>query len=206
MQLQNPILQPMKRLLRPAVFLLSVVMWQCGGKDNYMEEEMDDEPTALLEEILRIEDQLLATMPMADTALAADLIQKINRYTTALPYDTLSAQLMIKAANLFLLFPDMEVNALRQLQLVYTRFAGQNHAAQALFLSGMIYDNNLRQPQQAIKMWEQLIEQYPGHPLSAQAATLLKITDEDPSNDIELIQKWLNDPKNKTNQIQVQTE
>lgn len=196
----------MKRLLRPAVFLLAVVMWQCGGRGNQMEDEMDEEPTALLEEILRIEDQLLATMPLADTALAVDLIQKINRYTTALPYDTLSAQLMIKAANLLLLFPDQEVDALRQLQIVHTRFAGQNFGAQALFLAGMIYDNNLRQPQQAIKMWQQLIEQYPGHPLAAQAATLLKITDEDPSNDIELVEKWLNDPKNKTNQIQVQTE
>ncbi|GCD77401.1 hypothetical protein JCM31826_08830 [Thermaurantimonas aggregans] len=178
------------------IAMLMLIAWSCGSGSETSEDKNDAKE--LIAEIEAIENKLLKTMPEADTALAVQLIEKMQEYSQAFPQDTLSAQFLIKAANLYLLLPDREIDALRQLQIVYTRFAGQPYAAQALFLAGMIYDNNLRQPQQAIRMWEQVVADYPTHPLAAQASSLLKITDTDPYNDLEMIERWLNDPKNKS--------
>ncbi|MFN4298900.1 MAG: tetratricopeptide repeat protein [Thermaurantimonas sp.] len=186
----------MKKLGIWPLALLTLLTWSCSSGTETSEEK--NEAKELIAEIEAIESKLLKTLPEADTTLAVKLIDKMQSYSQAYPQDTLSAQFLIKAANLYLLLPDREIDALRQLQLVYTRFAGQPYAAQALFLSGMIYDNNLRQPQQAIRMWEQVVADYPSHPLAAQASNLLKITDTDPYNDLEMIERWLNDPKNKS--------
>lgn len=176
--------------------LVLITAWSCSSGS----ETSDDVNAAkeLMAEIEAIESKLLKTMPEADTALAVQLIDKMQAYSQAYPQDTLSAKFLIKAANLYLMLPDREIEALRQLQVVYTKFAGQPYAAQALFLAGLIYDNNLRQPQQAIRMWEQVVTEYPSHPLASQASGLLKITDTDPYNDLEMIERWLNDPKNKS--------
>lgn len=180
--------------------ILAVILALGAASCSSSGEETSDVNDAkeLLSEIESIEGRMLKTMPDADTALASQAIEKMLKYSELFPQDTVSAHFLIKAANLFLLFPDKELEALRQLQIVYTRFAGQPYAAQALFLSGLIYDNNLRQPQQAIRMWEQLVDTYPQHPLAGQASSLLKITDTDPNNDLEMIERWLSDPKNKS--------
>lgn len=183
-------------LLRLSRILLMWSLWACG---NTSEKSHDaNEAMNLSSDIKSLEEKFTATMPNADTAIAADLISNMLRYADLFPDDTLSAIYRIKSANLYIMFPDKETEALRQLQIVFTRFAGQPYAAQALFLSGLIYDNNLRQPLQAVRMWERVVNEYPNHVLAGQAASLLKITDDDPYNDLEIIERWLKDPKNKT--------
>ncbi|MFN3952756.1 MAG: tetratricopeptide repeat protein [Thermaurantimonas sp.] len=176
---------------------LAAGTWACGSTEPA--EEVND-AGRLSAEIRQLEEKILASMPDADTATASVLIDEMIRYADLFPQDTLSAVYRIKVANLYMLFPDREVDALRQLQIVYTKNPGQPYAAQALFLSGLIYDNNLRQPGQAIQMWSRLVDEYPTHELAGQAVNLLKITDADPHNDVEMIERWLSNPQNKTHE------
>lgn len=188
----------MKHIAFRRIFLIILASGIMACGNNSENNENVNDAKYLSSEIVALEEKLMATMPDADTVIASKLIDKMIRYADLFPQDTVSAIYRIKVANLHLLIPDREADALRQLQIVYTKNAGQPYAAQALFLSGLIYDNNLRQPQQAIRMWERVVSEYPTHALAGQASSLLKITDEDPNNDVEMIERWLNDPKNKT--------
>ncbi len=176
---------------------LAAGIWACRSSEPA--EEIHD-AGQFSTEIRHLEEKFFASLPDADTSAASLLIDKMTRYADLFPLDTLSAVYRIKVANLYMLFPGREVDALRQLQIVYTKNAGQPYAAQALFLAGLIHDNNLRQPGQAIQMWSRLVDEYPTHELAGQAASLLKITDADPYNDMEMIEHWLSNPQNKTHQ------
>ena len=174
----------------PAALLFSmmvVISCQNDGSDDssiYL-------PKAQVDELMKLEKELMESPLELDTARSLALAKKYLEAAEAYREDTSAALRLFKAGELFLSVPDRELEALRAFSLINLRYSESPHAPKALFVSGLVYDNQLRNPEKAREQWILFIEKYPTHPYAEQIMQLIAITDADPYNDVEMVQKWL---------------
>lgn len=140
------------------------------------------------EEIAALEKQLLDGNGDASKKpdIAVELVEKTLQYAELYPQDTLTPNLLFKAAD--------AARGARQygkaVQLwgqVWRNYEKHPRAPMALFLQGFTFDSDLRKADMAKKYYTQFLEKYPNDPLADQVKQLLSVVDENPE---DLVKKF----------------
>jgi len=148
-------------------------------------------PQDKVEQLKKLEQELMQSPMQIDTARAHALAKEYLQAANSYKGDSMSPLRLFKAAELFQAVPGRELEALQAFSMIELKYPESEYAAKALFVSGLIYDNQLRKPDLAREKWNLFLKKYPSHPYAEQILQLLAITDDDPDNDEILVQKWL---------------
>ena len=123
-----------------------------------------------------------------DKETAATLIQKSLDYVEKHPQDSLSPEVLFKAADVSRGLGNYE-EAIRLWTKVYTEYQSYEKAADALFLKGFTYDKDLNDKAQAKQYLTLFMRKYPKHPLIKDVQLLLNYNQRNKS-DLDLIKEF----------------
>lgn len=123
-----------------------------------------------------------------DKETAATLVQKSLDYVENHPKDTLSPEVLFKAADVSRGLGNYK-EAIRLWTKVYTEYESYEKAADALFLKGFTYDKDLNDKAQAKQYLTLFMRKYPKHPLTKDVQLLLNYN-QDNKSDLELIREF----------------
>lgn len=132
----------------------------------------------MYEGIKKTEAELMANIINLDKAKAQDLITKSEAFVKQFPQDTVSAELLFKAGEVSKGIGDYD-NALRIWSSVHTKYKESKFAPIALFLQGLMIDDEIKDKPRAKKYYEDFISQYPNHQFTQNARELLSITSDE---------------------------
>lgn len=116
------------------------------------------------------------------------LIQQYEQYARSLPGDSLAPVYLFKAAEVARAVRDYGL-AIRLWAEVNERYADYKLAPEALFLQGLITEQDLQNPKAAVPIYEAFLQRYPSHYLY-QDARLLHDNCKAGKTDAELIDRF----------------
>jgi hypothetical protein len=109
--------------------------------------------------------------------------------------DSLAPYYLLKSALVYRSISGKELESIVKLQEVNKRFSGTNAGAEARFQEGFTWDEYIGNKEEAIKSYNQFIEEYPTHELRLTAEEMLMFLT-DTIDPLERIELW----KNQTNE------
>lgn len=160
-------------LLIPVIAL----MVGCGGGN--------ESPADVSVRIRAMEDSLFQSLTF-DRRKALAMIDVYKAYANANPYDTLSAQYLLKAANLAKSMHDGE-QSVKLYDRILKDFPSWKRLPDVMYLKAFTIDSELDRKGEAETAYREVIARYPDHPFAKDARAMienLKYTDE------ELIQRF----------------
>lgn len=90
------------------------------------------------------------------------LVDNYLAYAENHPEDSLTPYYRFRSADI-LMNTNQPADALEQLDILITRYSGFEKSADALFLKGYIYENQLGELGRAKEVYERFLEKYPEH-------------------------------------------
>ncbi|MFZ4544906.1 MAG: tetratricopeptide repeat protein [Saprospiraceae bacterium] len=129
-----------------------------------------------LQEIKKLENELLADISKMDKAKAAVLVKKSQEYALAYPDDSTSARVLFRAADVARGIGDFP-NAMKMWNEIQYNYASSKYAAESLFLQGFTYENDLQNKDKAKECYLKFLNLYPNHDLNHDITMALKNID-----------------------------
>jgi outer membrane protein assembly factor BamD (BamD/ComL family) len=147
--------------------------------------EKKETPAEVSARIRAMEDSLFQSLTF-DKRRALAMIDVYKAYANANPYDTISAQYLLKAANLAKSMHDGE-QSVKLYERIMKDFPSWKRLPDVMYLKAFTIDSELDQKGEAEAAYREVISKYPDHPFAKDARAMienLKYTDE------ELIQRF----------------
>ncbi len=135
-----------------------------------------DKRTSMLNDIQKMEKQLLANITNMDKVKAGNLIKKSQEFALAYPTDTVSARILFKAADVARGIGDFP-NAMKMWNEIQANFPQTKYAAESLFLQGFTFENDLENKAKARECYLKFLNAYPNHDLIGDITMALKNID-----------------------------
>ncbi len=155
------------------------------------------ESASLQERIREKEKQLQNSEPEdIDEAFLQGLVDDYLNYTTEHPEDSLTPYYRFRSADI-LMNISQPAGALEQLNILITRYPAFDKAADALFLKGYIYENQLGELGRAKEVYERFLEKHPGHAFADDVEVSLKYLGQSPEDLVRMFEE-----KQKENQAE----
>ncbi len=178
-----------KRLIFAAsanvIFLALVTVVSCSKKDNQQKQ--------WIENIKKAEHELdsLRKIQSRVTDETFSLLALYINYADTYKQDSLAPVFLYRAAenSLYINQPLQAITYLKRIESEYPNFVNLGNV---LFLTGFIYDNNLKNFHDAKTYYERFVEKFPEHPLANDTRFLLQHLGKSPE---DLIKEF--DAKNK---------
>ena len=140
---------------------------------------------ALLQEITKLEKQLVKTQDASkDQAAANLLVEKTLEFAQAFPQDTLTPGLLFKAGDVANGAGDYG-KAIQLWGQLWRGYEKHPKAPMALFLQGFTYDSKLQDSKMATKYYKQFLQKFPKDPLAEQVKQLIGVVEIEPGKLIE---------------------
>ena len=181
----------MKSISRVLLMVLSAAfLASCGGgggsdRENEREEEMTKERA--MKYINETEDAI----EMADNGEkikkhSARLAENLKSYANHFPEDSLTPEMLFKAANVYITIDEYE-KASRTLERIRKNYGNWNKIPETIFMQGFVYDYHMGKKGKAQEYYEELLEKYPDHVFAKDAEASLRNLGK---SDLELIREF----------------
>ncbi len=153
--------------------ILSLVLFSCTNTGT-PEGASENSKIIQREKIRQQEQQLIHSQtmtanPKKAAKLVTDYVNFANRYSS----DSLAPEYLFKAAEL-----DANVLGAGQTQQIYdriiARYPDYKRLPEVYFLKGFVYEQKMHNKNMARQSYQKLIKEYPWHPLSKDAKTLIQ--------------------------------
>lgn len=155
----------------------SALLLGCGDKDG--------SPAEVAERIRAMEDSLVDGRPF-DMRQAMALVDVYKAYANANPYDTISAQYLLKAANLAKSIGDGDLSV-KLYDRIIKDFPSWRRLPDVMYLRAFTIDSEWDNRGEAEVAYREVISKFPDHPFARDARAMienLKYSDD------ELIQRF----------------
>lgn len=113
------------------------------------------------------------TAMMPDVQKAGAMIELYKDFAGRFPDDSLSPELLFKAADIASGF-NREREAISMFEQIEKRYPDSRKASISLFMEGFVYENRLRDNVQAEAKYEEFLRRYPQHQLASSAKASLE--------------------------------
>jgi hypothetical protein len=182
----------MKNILFLVFFALLVA--SCSQQKEQNETtDLADTTVTWLDHLNRIDSALLADETM-NPDKGWEAFGAFRSFARANPDHPLAPTYHMKAAAIARNIPGKALMAIKEYNEVYTKYPKDTLAPQAQFLVGFTFDQALADAERARKAYVKFIEDWPQHPLAAQARDLVALIDHSGS-EIDQVKAW--EKKNK---------
>lgn len=152
--------------MKQTAFILLVVIAILAGTSC--------ESPSLQERIQQQEKQLQNSDPEnIDEDFLGGLVDDYLAYANDHPEDSATPYYRFRSADI-LMNTGRPSDALEQLDILITRYTGFEKAADALFLKGYIYENQLGELGRAKEVYERFLEKYPDHSFADDVAVSIE--------------------------------
>lgn len=120
-----------------------------------------------LAQVKQAEDQLYAKQDVFqfNDSLATVTIEAYNNFAASFPEDSLSAEYLFKAADLYRAQHKYEP-ALEVYSNIQQNYPDYKKVPQTIFLQGFVYENDLQDLDKAKERYSTFLEKYPNHELA----------------------------------------
>ncbi|MCB0518344.1 MAG: hypothetical protein H6577_06195 [Lewinellaceae bacterium] len=159
---------------------IAALLAACQPREQAAQQQIREEIAALEKQIIEAEDA--GKKPDA----AVELVEKTLQYAKQYPQDTLTPNLLFKAADVARGAKEYG-KAIQLWGQVWRKYETHPQAPMALFLQGFTFDSDLRKASMAKKYYSQFLQKYPNDPLADQVKQLLSVVDENPE---DLVKKF----------------
>ncbi len=156
-------LNKMKRisLLTPFILILLIVSTACDSKSS------------LVSKINKSEAVIFSDSTAdPDNTKVKDLTDLYLKYADNYPEDTLSAEYLFKAADLFIYLRDFR-STLTMFDRIQTKYPLFSKLDKTYFLKAFIYEQHLNEPEKAAELYRQFITKFPKSELADDASQAL---------------------------------
>ncbi len=133
-----------------------------------------------------------------DTAVARKLTDAYLEYADLHPEDSIAPYYLSRAAEIYKEMPGKALTAVVTYNRVITEYAESPLAPRAVFMIGFVFDDKLHDSTRAVKSYSHFLEQYPDHPMAADARQLLEMLS-DTLSEVEMVKMWMEESKKDTN-------
>lgn len=157
-----------------------------------------DEEQSLPQQIDAMEAQM-KKLDALDTVLAREMIAAYQQYATENPEDSLTPVYLYKAGNVYRAWPGKQAKALELYKRVVKEYKNAPQAPEAAFASAFVFEEIGDRPR-AAGAYRYIIRNYPKHPLASDAENLLMMLNDTETSDLERVQQWMENAKNKESQ------
>ncbi len=133
-----------------------------------------------------------------DTAAARKLTDAYQEYARLNPNDSLTPYYLSRAAEVYKEMPGKVLKSVVTYNRVHTDYPESPMAPKAVFMIGFVFDDKLKDTTRAAKSYTYFLEQYPDHPLAADAKQLLLML-KDTLDEEQMVKMWMEKSKTDTN-------
>lgn len=168
----------MKNIL--CLLLLTTAFGACTESEDEARTELHNEISALEQKLLQVQDA------GKDKQSAMMLIEKTKAYAKQFPKDSLTPELLFKAADVARGTREYG-KAIHLWGQIWRNYQTHPKAPMALFLQGFTFDSDLRDPKMATQYYNEFLKTYPDDPLSPQVKQLLSVVEISPE---ELVKQF----------------
>jgi len=166
----------MKKYFFGIVFIMAVSLFM--GCQSKQEKDHD--------KLLRLEKALNDSAASFDKAKAIELRNAYLEYIKSWPQDSMNAAYTFKGAEFSMSLREFQ-KAIELFQRYYKAWPENPKAADCLFLVGFIYENELKNYNEARNSYAEFIQKYPQHPYADDAEILIQNLGKSPE---ELIREF----------------
>ena len=117
---------------------------------------------------------------------ARELVEKSGLYVSSFPKDSLNPKLLFRAGEVARFIGDYG-KAIQLLGQLHREYPDNIQSPPALFLQAFMYENNLKDKENAKKYYQHFLNKYPDHGLAEQVRTVLRVIDKTPE---ELVKEF----------------
>ena len=159
-----------------------------SGETSGNETAKPDTTQVWLAELARIDSALLADETM-NPEKGWEAFKAFRSFARKNPTHPVAPNYHMKAAAIARNIPGKALMAIEEYTDVYKNYPKDTLAPQAQFLVGFTFDQALNDGERARKAYIKFIEDWPEHPLAAQARDLVAIIDNS-STDLDQVKAW----------------
>lgn len=169
-----------------SITLLTLMLWSCQQQKDTLKVSIESMEEQVKED------------PIMDSGLAKTLTDSYLEYAEKHKEDTISPYYLSRAADIL---KEMKGGALKSINTynkIINEYPQHKLVPRSVFMVGYVFDEKLKDKKRAAKSYTYFLTKYPNHPLADDAENLLKMT-QDQRSEEEIIEGWLEKSKNDTN-------